>query len=140
MSSLTASRTAATGAADGRPRRRLHDWRKPRWFEPLLFSGGALAVVLIMTIFPFFNTLILSFNDATMLEPGQFIGVDNFQQLFADARFGTALLNSTLYVFCVVPFMVVLPLILASVSAGDGKFMGFFRTSYYLPVVMGAVA
>ncbi|MDN5899133.1 MAG: sugar ABC transporter permease [Brachybacterium sp.] len=137
MSSLTAPRK---GTVEGIPRRRLHDWRKPRWFVPLLFSGGALAIVLVMTIFPFFNTLILSFTDATMLRPGHFTGIDNFVQLWGDARFTRALFNSTLYVFCVVPFMVVLPLILASVSAGDGKFMGFFRTSFYLPVVMGAVA
>ena len=106
---------------------------------PLLFSGGALAVVLVMTIFPFFNTLALSFTDATMLRDGRFIGLDNFRELLSDARFGTALLNSTLYVVVVVPLIVLLPLILATLVAGDGKLLGFFRTAYYVPVVMSAV-
>ena len=92
-----------------------------------------------MTIFPFFNTLALSFTDATMLRDGRFIGLDNFRELLSDARFGTALLNSTLYVVVVVPLIVLLPLILATLVAGDGKLLGFFRTAYYVPVVMSAV-
>src|SRR5690625_5934901 len=74
-----------------------------------------------MTIFPSFNTLALSFTDATMLRDGRFIGLDNFRELLSDARFGTALLNSTLYVVVVVPLIVLLPLILATLVAGDRK-------------------
>jgi len=120
-------------------RRRSRHWARSPWFVPLLFSGGALAVVLVMTIFPFFNTLALSFTDATMLRDGRFIGLDNFRELLTDTRFGTALLNSTLYVVVVVPMMVVLPLILANLVAGGGRLLGFFRTAYYVPVVMSAV-
>lgn len=145
------SQTATTvGPAPGasargvppRPAERQHrsrHWARSPWFVPLLFSGGGLAVVLIMTIFPFFNTLALSFTDATMLRNGQFIGLDNFRELLSDQRFGTALLNSSLYVVVVVPLMTVLPLILAALAAGDSKILGFFRTAFYLPVVMSAV-
>nr|WP_162451861.1 sugar ABC transporter permease [Phytoactinopolyspora mesophila] len=59
--------------------------------------------------------------------------------MFDDPRFGTALLNSSLYVVFVVPFMVLLPLILATLVAGKGRLLGFFRTAYYLPVVMSVV-
>jgi len=118
----------------------MRDWRKPRWFVPYLFVGGALALVLTMIVFPFFNTLVLAFTDATMLQPGHFIGLDNFSEILHDQRFTTALFNSTLYLVCVVPFTVVLPLILATLVAGKGRLLGFFRTTYYLPVVMGAVA
>ncbi|MFD6175508.1 MULTISPECIES: carbohydrate ABC transporter permease [unclassified Isoptericola] len=90
-------------------------------------------------IFPFVNTLLLAFTDATLLKPGKFIGLDNFTRLLEDPRFTTALLNSTLYVICVVPVMVVLPLVLAALVAGKGRLLGFFRTTYYLPVVMSPV-
>lgn len=123
--------------------RRIRDrgprWARLPWYVPLLFAGGALAVVLVMTVFPFFNTLLLAFTDATMLRDGQFIGLDNFRQLMDDERFTTALLNSTLYVVFVVPLMVLLPLILATLVAGKGRLLGFFRTAFYLPVVMSAV-
>lgn len=131
---VTTGRRAAAGRRDLGPR-----WTRPRWFVPWLFVGGALLLVLVMTIFPFFNTVALAFTDATMLKGGSFIGLDNFRELLHDERFGTSLLNSTLYVLCVVPFMVLLPLILATLVAGKGRLLGFFRTAYYVPVVMSAV-
>ena len=106
---------------------------------PVLFLAGGLGLVLTMTLFPFLNTVVLSFTDATMLRGGSFVGLDNFQRLWADERFVTALLNSTLYVLLVVPLMVVLPLVLATLVAGEGRFLGVFRTAFYLPVVMSAV-
>jgi ABC-type sugar transport system permease subunit len=109
------------------------------WWVPWLFLAAGLAVVVSFILFPFVNTLALSFTDATLLRDGQFIGLDNFRRLFDDPRFGTALLNSSLYVLFVVPFMVVLPLILATLVAGKGRLLGFFRTAYYLPVVMSVV-
>lgn len=127
-------------ASDPPPaRRRSRHWARSPWYVPLLFSGGALALVLVMTVFPFFNTLVLAFTDATMLQGGSFIGLENFRQLLHDDRFATALLNSSLYVLLVVPLMVVMPLVLATLVAGQGRLLGFFRTAYYLPVVMSAV-
>jgi len=99
----------------------------------------ATAVVATFIVLPFGNTLRLAFTDATLLRPGRFVGLANFERLLQDDRFHTAMLNSTLYLLCVVPFMVVLPLILATLVSGPGRFMGFFRTSMYMPVVMSAV-
>ncbi len=106
---------------------------------PWLFLAVGLTVTITFILFPFFNTLGLAFTDATLLRDGQFTGADNFRRMFNDSRFWTALLNSTLYVVVVVPFMVVLPLILATLVAGKGRLLGFFRTAYYLPVVMSVV-
>ena len=133
----TAARPPQGGPVNGR---RMRHWAQPRWYVPLLFVGLPLAIVLTITIFPFFNTVVLAFTDATMLRPGQFIGVENFIRLWEDPRFSRALFNSALYVVCVVPFTVVMPLILAALSTGKSRILGFFRTSYYLPVVLGAVA
>ncbi|NEE02641.1 carbohydrate ABC transporter permease [Phytoactinopolyspora halotolerans] len=110
-----------------------------RWYVPWLFLAFGLTITITFILFPFFNTLGLAFTDATLLRDGQFTGLENFRRMFDDPRFTTALLNSTLYVICVVPFMVVLPLILAALVAGKGRLLGFFRTSYYLPVVMSVV-
>jgi multiple sugar transport system permease protein len=123
--------------ASSRPRRGLGTHR--HWFTPWLFVALALAVVGGFLVLPFLGTLRLSVTDATLLRPGSFIGLENFRDLFADPRFRTALLNSSLYVVCVVPFMMVLPLILAALLAKSGPLIGFFRTSMYLPVVMSSV-
>ena len=139
MSAMTDSTRQVTTAGAKPKRDRGPSWARNKWFTPWLFVGGALAVVLVMTIFPFFNTIVLSFTDATMLKSGKFVGFANFTKLFHDERFGTAMLNSALYVVCVVPFMVVLPLLLAVLVTGKAKILGFFRTAYYVPVVMSAV-
>lgn len=110
-----------------------------RWFVPWLMVLPGLAVVVTFVVLPFGNTLRLAFTDATLLRPGRFVGFDNFARLLQDDRFLVALLNSSLYVLCVVPFMVVLPLVLATLVSGPGRVMGFFRTSMYMPVVMSAV-
>lgn len=140
MSPTPSSAPVGAPAAQSAPRPgRARHWARPAWYVPFLYSAGALAVVLTMTVFPFFNTLALAFTDATMLRGGRFIGLENFRTLLHDERFATAMVNSSLYVLLVVPLMVVLPLVLAALVAGPGRLLGFFRTAYYLPVVMSAV-
>lgn len=106
---------------------------------PYLFVLPAFAVVFVFLILAVLNTFRLAFTDSTLLKPGRFVGFNNFLEIFADEYFWTALLNSMLYVICVVPFMVILPLILANLVKGNSRIMGFFRTSFYTPVVMSAV-
>ncbi|MGW4734446.1 carbohydrate ABC transporter permease [Streptomyces shenzhenensis] len=122
------------------PRRSESGLATHRWFvTPWLFLLPALTVIVLMVIVPFVNTLGLAFTDSTLLREGEFVGLDNFRRMFDDERFTTALLNSTLYTVCVVPCMMVLPLILAALVSGAGRLSGFFRTTMYLPVVMSSV-
>ena len=106
---------------------------------PYLFVAPAFIVVFVFVVLAALNTFRLAFTDSTLLKPGKFVGFQNFIDLFHDEYFLTALLNSSLYVVCVVPFMVILPLILANLVKGNGRIMGFFRTAFYMPVVMSAV-
>jgi len=122
-----------------RPGRGAASRTHSRWFVPWLFLVPALAIVGIFIVLPFVNTLAIAFTDSTMLVPGQFVGLDNFRRLLDDPRFVTALVNSSLYVVVVVPVMVLLPLVLATLVTGQSRIMGFFRTAFYLPVVMSAV-
>lgn len=106
---------------------------------PYLFVAPAFIVVFVFVVLAALNTFRLAFTDSTLLKPGKFVGFQNFIDLFQDEYVLTALLNSSLYVVCVVPFMVILPLILANLVKGNGRIMGFFRTAFYMPVVMSAV-
>ncbi|RMI12713.1 carbohydrate ABC transporter permease [Cellulomonas triticagri] len=139
MSSSTDLAVRERAAAPRRPRaagaRATHRWR----FVPWLMLLPGLAVVITFIVLPFGNTLRLAFTDATLLRPGRWVGLENFERLLGDDRFLTALLNSSLYVVCVVPFMMLLPLVLATLVSRPGRLMGFFRTSIYMPVVMSSV-
>ncbi|MBL1119669.1 sugar ABC transporter permease [Streptomyces sp. 110] len=137
---LTAQRTETPRRAGRSARRGRHGLATHRWpLAPWLFLLPALTAVVLMVLVPFVNTLGISFTDATLLRGGQFVGWENFRRMFADERFSTALLNSTLYTLCVVPFMVVLPLMLATLVSRAERLAGFFRTSMYLPVIMSPV-
>lgn len=147
---MTSTADAATrpeaGKASGRPGRTNTKHASQRIggglgtrIAPYLFVAPAFIVVFVFVILAAINTFRLAFTDSTLLKPGTFVGFQNFIDLFHDEYFLTALLNSSLYVVCVVPFMVILPLILANLVKGNGRIMGFFRTAFYMPVVMSAV-
>lgn len=141
---LAADRSEAR-TASGRPEpmNLNHGKKQNRSFgtiiAPYLFVLPAFVIVFVFIVLAALNTFRLAFTNSTLLRPGTFVGLKNFIKLFHDEYFLTALLNSTLYVICVVPFMVILPLILAYLVKGNSRIMGFFRTAFYMPVVMSAV-
>lgn len=140
MTVTATGRPGRTAARAGRPPRpgpasATHS----RWWTPWLFVAPAVAVVGTFVLFPFANTLLLSVTDATLLRDGHLVGLANYRELLADDAFRTAMANSLLYVLCVVPVMVAAPLVLAALVNGRDRFLGFFRTAYYLPVVMSSV-
>ncbi len=116
-----------------------HHIREGSGFSGWLFVLPAILVALTFVIIPFINTIRLSFTDATFSNPGQFVGLEQYRKMLADDAVHTGLINSSLYVVCVVPCMVILPLILASLVAGNSKVLAFFRASFYLPVVVSTV-
>lgn len=116
-----------------------HHIREGRGLSGWLFVLPAILVALTFVIIPFINTIRLSFTDATFSNPGQFVGLEQYRKMLADDAVHTGLINSSLYVVCVVPCMVILPLILASLVAGNSKVLAFFRASFYLPVVVSTV-
>lgn len=110
-----------------------------RRFVPWLFLLPGLATAVVFFLVPFANTLVLSFTDARALGGGQFTGLDNYVRLLDDATFWLALRNTLLYVVVVVPFMVVLPLLLALLVEKQLPGIGFFRAVFYSPVVASMV-
>jgi ABC-type sugar transport system permease subunit len=104
-----------------------------------LFVFPAFVTLIVFVLYPFVNTIRLSFTSARMLTKGEYIAMGNYVSLIHDDRFITALANSALYAVCVVPFMVFLPLMLAALVAKSNRVVGFFRTTYYFPVVLSAV-
>ncbi|MFT4235324.1 MAG: sugar ABC transporter permease [Microbacterium sp.] len=110
------------------------------WGSPWALCAFALTIVGGFTVFPFANTVILAFTDATRLKAGQFNGLDNFVRMIQDDRFWNALVNSTIFTLVIVPVMVLIPLLMAMLLSSSLPGIGFFRTVYYIPVVASAVA
>jgi putative chitobiose transport system permease protein len=106
---------------------------------PWLFLLPGLAVTVLFSLYPFINTAVLSFTDAKVLGGGAFTGTANFSRMLDDPMFWIALRNSALYVVGVVPFLVILPLLLALLVWRNIPGVAFFRAAFFTPVVASIV-
>lgn len=110
--------------------------------EPGLFLLPFLIGLLIFTVYPFINVILLSFRQDYSLMTGEFsgIGLGNYAEIFHDANFLNGLRNTALYVLFVVPIVTVLSLFLASLLNSCTKLQGLFQTCYFLPMVTSVTA
>ncbi|MFD3873309.1 carbohydrate ABC transporter permease [Streptomyces sp. NPDC058623] len=127
---MTAKGSAAGGDA-GLPHR--------TWWAPYLFLAPGLVMVALFSVWPFVNTVILSFTDARILRGGDFVGLDNYTRALGDPDFWLATGNSVLYLAVVVPCLVLLPLALAVLVRARIPGIGLFRSAFYAPVIASAV-
>lgn len=111
-----------------------------RWWLPWLWMLPAFFGAAAFGVFPFLNTLVLSFTDAKPLGGAAgFVGLDNYTRMLGDSDFWLATRNSVLYAVIVVPLMVVLPLLLAVLVEKNLPGIGFFRSAFYTPVLASSV-
>ncbi|MEU7150688.1 sugar ABC transporter permease [Streptomyces sp. NPDC045470] len=96
-------------------------------------------MVVLFSLWPFVNTVILSLTDAQILRGGRFVGLENYGRALDDPDFWTATLNSVVYLAVVVPCLVLLPLALAVLVQRKVPGIGFFRSAFYTPVIASAV-
>jgi multiple sugar transport system permease protein len=111
-----------------------------KWWLPWLWMSPAIVGVTVFGVYPFLNTVLLSFTDAKPLGGvANFVGLDNYTRMFGDSDFWLATRNSLLYAVIVVPLMVVLPLTLAVLVEKNLPGIGFFRSAFYTPVLASSV-
>ena len=113
--------------------------RRQKWYTPYLLTLPGVIWVLVFALWPFLNTVALAFTDARPLRPANFVGLQNFENLFSDERFIYALTTSLVYVVVCVPLLTFLPLLLALLVHNKIPGIGFFRTTFYFPVIASAV-
>jgi len=107
----------------------------------LLFTSPWLIGLLIFTIYPICASIYFSFTDYSVLKPPRWIGLDNYIELFTgDALFPRSLINTLYYAAFSLPLgllgSVLLALLLNKKIAG----MSIYRTIFYLPNIVPAVA
>ncbi|MDO5060798.1 MAG: sugar ABC transporter permease [Actinomycetaceae bacterium] len=110
-----------------------------RWYTPYLLLAPAIVWVLVFAIWPFLNTVFLAFTDARPLRTPNWVGLENFKELFADERFTYAMTTSFVYVLVCVPLLTFLPLLLALLVQKKIPAISIFRTTYYFPVIASVV-
>jgi cellobiose transport system permease protein len=118
-----------------RPRDRW--WRR---VSPYIFISPFYLIFLAFGLLPIVFSLVVSLYDWRGTTPASFVGLSNYQLLFRDPGFYTALWN-TVYVWIgSVPPMILLALVFAVLlNSPRVRLRNFFRTVYFLPVVTSLV-
>ena len=95
-------------AADTGTRKRSSGITSHRWFTPWLLLAPAVIWVLVFALWPFLNTVVLSFTDAKPLRTPEFVGGANYERMFGDEMFWNALTTCIIYVVVCVPLLTIL--------------------------------
>lgn len=106
---------------------------------PYLFLAPALVLLGVFVIYPIFAVVYYSFTDYDIIQPPVWIGLENFQNLFADETFWLALTHSIIYLL-VTPILIVLSIALAIVVNRQLRGIHIYRALYFVPAVSGSIA
>lgn len=119
---------------------RSHVLARRETFVSYMFLLPCLVFFVGFVIVPMFMCLFTSFFDYTMTD-FNFIGFQNYVEIFQDETFLIALRNTVLIVIVSVPTVCIFSLWVASaIYNRKGAVTSFFRCVFYLPVVTGTVA
>jgi multiple sugar transport system permease protein len=105
-----------------------------------LFISPFILGFLLWFLIPAATAVWLTFTDWNLISPPRYIGFDNIKRLWPDKLFWQALKVTTLYTFTAVPLGLVMGFILALLLNTKVRGIAFFRTVYYLPSIVPAVA
>lgn len=95
---------------------------------------------LIFTFGPIVASLLLSFAEYDIVSPIEFTGLSNFKELFSDPLFYTSLSNTLYIVILAVPLGMVVSFAIALLLNQKVRFMAAYRTAYFIPSIVPAVA
>lgn len=102
-----------------------------------LFLLPALIILITFVAWPMISALRLSFTDASGFGRENFVGLDNYIQIFTDPDILRTLGNTALYALGFTPVAIALALGLALlVNNPRLPFRGFFRTAFFLPFIV----
>jgi len=100
-----------------------------------VFLGPSLVALLAFSIGPMLGTVWVSFQEWNLIRDPEFIGFDNYTELWGDDNFHRALKNTLYYLVGYLPLVMVGGLGLALLVNSKLKGIAAFRAAFFLPVV-----
>ena len=102
-----------------------------------IFALPALVGLFCFVLLPFMLAIILSFTNLRLGSPLplQYMGLTQYERIFTDTAFLSALRNNFLFALIVVPLQTGMALLLALLINQPLRGMTFFRTLFFMPVV-----
>lgn len=106
----------------------------------LLMVAPTVIGLLALNIYPFIDTIYRSFFKSKAFGTYEFLGIDNYVNMFASPEFWKATWNTVFFCILTVPVGVMLALIVAVLLNSKIKGTAGFRAIYFLPMVVAPAA
>ena len=96
---------------------------------------------ILFTLGPMLYSLYISFTQWNVLTPPKWVGLENYIRIFTqDPDFIQSLKVTSIYAIFSIPLSLITALFLAVLLNEATKGISFFRTAFYLPTIVSAVA
>lgn len=114
--------------------------RPTRGIAPYLFLFPSLALLVAFVYAPALENMVYSlYSWSSVRMDSRFVGLQNYQELFANPIFWRSLVNNILYAVISIVFQVFFALVIAAVLVAGvfGPLLrNFFRTAFFLPSIL----
>ncbi len=112
-------------------------WKQRRKLTGLLFVTPTVAFVAVFFIVPLAMTFFMSLHDWPLFGEQSFIGFSNYAELGSDRQYLKSLNFTFRYTLLITPPIFILGFVLASLVRHSLRYIGIFRTIFFMPVVIG---
>lgn len=119
-------------------RRVSNQFKENAW--GFLFIAPQIVGLLAFTLFPILFSLYLCFTQWDFVKAPEFVGLSNFEKVFSDNLFWTALSNTVVLVLGIVPLTLVCSLGLALLTNRKIRGLYFYKAAFFLPLITSSVA
>jgi len=97
--------------------------------------------LLVFNLYPILASAYYGFTEYSILRAPEWTGLENYRVMFTEDKLYFKSLSNTLYfVLLSVPLSTAIPVVLAIILNAKVKGMAFYRTVFYLPSIMPAIA
>lgn len=125
----------------GKEKKRVTKRARSEFLWGWLFILPTMAGLMILNIIPIIQTIWQSFFKTGAFGRGNiFIGLENYQRLFADESIWQALINTFKYAIVEVPFSIAIALVIAVLLNSKMRGRSAYRAIYFLPMVVAPAA
>ena len=105
-----------------------------------LFISPWIVGFLVFVLFALIYAFYISLTDWDLLRAPNFIGLQNYSNLFQDSRFMQSIKVTLTFAFVSVPLNIAVGLCIALMLNMNIKPLGFWRTLYYFPSIISGIA
>ncbi|MGO3797086.1 MAG: carbohydrate ABC transporter permease [Pauljensenia sp.] len=114
-------------------------WLRGGGLSSLLFAVPLLVVFGVFSWWPIISAVVMSFQKTNLIDPAQWVGLDNFRAVLADPLMPKVVANTAWFAFLALLFGYPVPLVGAVLMSELRRRRGLYSVLAYLPVVVPPV-